>query len=89
MTFEQQLAMCAYEFRSTYSNVLIAIKKCSTAAQAAATYYCHCLAGSKNTTEIATLAEVEQQNKRYATVGAVSQISKGMKYAENFVNSIQ
>ena len=70
-------------------NVLIAIKKCETSAQAAATYYCHCLAGYKNTTEIAIAAEIEYQNKRYAGVGAVSQITKGMKYAEKIFKEIK
>ena len=85
LSLENQVDMLIYELQTTYKNVLAGIKKCKTAAQAAATFYCHGLAGFSKSSEPATQAEIDHHNERYSHIGANSQINKGMRYAEGYM----
>ena len=85
LTLEQQTSMLIYELTTTYRYTLQGIKKCSTASQSAATYYCHAVAGYSSSTQPATQAEINRQNAKYSKVGASSQINKAMAYAEGLM----
>ena len=83
---EGQTEMLIRELLGSYKNTVIGLRKCTSAAQAAATYYCHAVAGYSTSQEPATQAEIDRDNARYSTVGANSQINKGMGYAEGFMS---
>ena len=85
LSLDQQVKMLAYELNSTYKSTLQGIRKCKNASQAAATYYCHAIAGYSLSIEPATQAEIAIKNAAYSTVGANSQINKGMAFAEGFM----
>lgn len=85
LSLEDQAKMLVGELKSAYSATLEGIRKCSTASQSAATYYCHSVAGFSSSKEPASQAEINKMNARYSTVGANSQINKGMNYAEGFM----
>lgn len=80
-SLEDQCEMLARELEQQYKATLTGIKKCNSAPQAAATFYCHNIAGYSKSTEPATQAEIDRDNARYAKVGGNSQINKGMNYA--------
>ena len=85
LTLQQQVKMLEYELRTTYKYTLTGLKKCTTAEQAAATFYCHAIAGYSTSTNPATQSEVDRMNAKYSHVGANSQINKGMRYAKGYV----
>lgn len=85
LPLEQQAKMLVGELRNTYKATLEGIRKCSTASQAAATYYCHSVAGFSSSREPASQAEINKMNAKYSKVGATSQINKGMSFAEGFM----
>lgn len=85
LSLGEQCEMLAKELESSYKSVLAGIKKCNNAAAAAATFYCHSIAGFSISTEPATQAEIDKANARYAKVGGDSQINKGMKYANGLM----
>lgn len=87
LSLEQQINMLAFELQTTYKATLAGIKKCTTPAQAAATFYCHNVAGFSTSTEPATQAEIDKMNARYGHVGANNQINKGMNYAAGLAQS--
>lgn len=83
LPLEMQIKMLEYELKN--SPTLEGIRKCNTASEAAATYYCHNIAGSSKSTEKATQTEINNTNAKYAKVGAKSQVNIGMRYAENLM----
>ena len=85
LSLGEQCEMLARELEGSYKATLEGIKKCSSAAQSAATFYCHSIAGYSRSTEPATQAEIDRDNARYAKVGGNSQINKGMKYANGLM----
>ena len=85
LSLEQQIKMLEYELNTSYKYTLDGLKKCTTAAQAAATFYCHAVAGYSTSTEPATNAEIAKKNAAYSKVGANSQINKGMSYAQGYM----
>lgn len=86
LSLDKQINMLAYELeKGDYKNTLAGIKKCSTASQSAATFYCHAVAGYSTSREPASDGEVNKANARYAKVGATSQITKGMRFAEGYI----
>lgn len=85
LSLEQQIKMLEYELTNNYKNTLEGIKKCTKASDAAATFYCHAIAGYSDSKEKATLDEINKMNKRYSKVGAKALINKGMKNAEKYV----
>lgn len=85
LSLEQQIKMLEYELTNNYKNTLEGIKKCTNASDAAATFYCHAIAGYSSSKEKATLDEIKQMNKKYSKVGAKELINKGMKNAEKYV----
>ncbi len=85
LSLEQQIKMLEYEFKTSYKYTLTGLKKCTTAEQAAATFYCHALAGYSTSTEPATNSEIAKKNAAYSKVGANSQINKGMSYAKGYM----
>ena len=85
LSLEQQIKMLEYELSSSYKYTLQGIKKCNSASQAAATFYCHAVAGYSTSTEPASQAEIDRKNAAYSKVGANSQINKGMAFAEGYV----
>lgn len=87
LSLEQQIKMLEYEFKTSYKYTLAGIKKCDSAELAAATFYCHAVAGYSTSTEPATSKEIAAQNAAYAKVGANSQINKGMAYAKGYMTS--
>lgn len=85
LTLEQQLKMLMYELKTSYRYTYEGLKKCKTASQAAATFYCHAIAGYSTSTQPASQNEIDKANARYSHVGANSQINKGMRYAEGYI----
>lgn len=85
ISLDYQIKMLEYELKTSYKYALEGIKKCKTAPQAAATFYCHVVAGYSTSTEPATNAEVQKMNAKYSSVGAKSQINKGMAFAQGYV----
>lgn len=84
LSLNQQIKMLEYELNNNYRNVLEGIRKCNNASEAAATFYCHAIAGYSKSTEKATLDEIKKMNERYSNVGSKSLINKGMGYAEGY-----
>lgn len=87
LSLEQQVKMLEYELNTTYKYTLAAIKKCTTAQQAAATYYVRAVAGYSTSTAPVTQAEINKKNAAYAKVGGNSQINKGMGFAEGYMKA--
>lgn len=87
LSLEQQIKMMIYELNTSYKYTLSGLKKCSSAGQAAATFYCHAIAGYSTSTLPATQSEIDQMNAKYSHVGANSQINKGMRYAEGYMSA--
>ena len=85
LSLEQQIKMLEYEFRTSYKYTLSGLKKCTNAEQAAATFYCHAVAGYSTSTEPASSAEIAKKNAAYAKVGENSQINKGMTFAKGYM----
>lgn len=85
LSLEQQVKMLEYEFRTTYKYTFEGLKKCTTAQQAAATFYCHAIAGYSTSTNPASQQEINKKNAAYHKVGAQSQINKGMAFAEGYM----
>lgn len=85
LSLDDQIKMLAYELKTTYKATLEGIKKCKKPEESAATFYCHNVAGFSTSTNIATQAEIDNANKKYESIGAQSQITKGMKYALGYV----
>lgn len=85
LSLENQVKMLEYELQTTYKNTLAGIKKCVSATQSAATFYCHAVAGYSTSTDPATQSEVNKKNMAYAKVGATSQINKGMSFAQGYI----
>lgn len=85
LSLDDQIKMLAYELETSYKHTLNGIKKCSSAARSAATFYCHSIAGYSSSDEPASNDEIAAMNKKYNTVGADNQINKGMKYAEGYM----
>lgn len=83
---EDQSKMLAYYLSSVCKPAYEGIKKCSSPAQAAATFYCHAVAGYSSSTNPATQAEINKMNARYGHVGANNQINKGMSYAQSLAS---
>jgi len=77
--------MLEYELTNSYKNTLEGIRKCNSASEAAATFYCHAIAGFSPSKDIASKEEIDKMNKRYSRVGANSLINKGMNYAEGYL----
>lgn len=85
LSLDDQIKMLAFELRTTYRATLAGIKKCTSASQAAATFYCHSIAGFSTSTEPASQAEINAMNAKYGGVGAHNQINKGMKFANGYL----
>lgn len=85
LSLDDQIKMLIYELKTTYKATLAGIKKCKTPESAAATYYCHAIAGFSTSTNPATQEEINKNNAKYAKVGATSQINKGMGYAKGLM----
>ena len=86
LSLQQQVSMLIWELdKGAYKPTLAGIRQCNTASTAAATYYCHCVAGGPKGSAPATQAEIDAANARYSHVGASSQINKGMQYAEGLL----
>lgn len=85
LSLDQQIQMLVYYLKAMQKNTLIGVKKCGTAKLAAATFYCHAVAGYSASTEPATQSEIQKKNAAYAKVGAQSQINKGMSFAEGLL----
>lgn len=85
LSLEDQIKMLEYELNTSYKYTLQGLRKSTTASQAAATFYCHAVAGYSTSTEPATQAEINNKNAAYSKVGANSQINKGMAFAEGYV----
>ena len=85
LSLDQQIKMLEYELNTSYKYTLQGLRKCSNASQAAATFYCHAVAGYSTSTEPASQAEIDKKNAAYSKVGANSQINKGMAFAEGYV----
>ena len=83
---EDQLKIIIYQLTHTQTRTLEGIRKCDSPELAAATYYCHAVAGAKfaSSTEPATQEEINFFNNKYSTVGVNSQINKGMGWARKF-----
>ena len=83
---EDQIKMLIHELTKYQGPTLQGISKCTSPELAAATYYCHAVAGSRyaSSTEPATQAQIAEFNGKYAKVGANSQINKGMGWARKF-----
>lgn len=84
LSIEDQIKMVIYELQSDYKATLEGIKKCKTPEEAAATYYCHSVAGYSTSTNPATQKEIDTMNKKYNYVGANNQINKGINFAIKF-----
>ena len=78
--------MIIYQLTHTQTRTLEGIRKCDSPELAAATYYCHAVAGAKfaSSTEPATQEEINFYNNKYSGVGANSQINKGLGWARKF-----
>lgn len=86
LSLEDQVKMLEYELQTSYKNTLAGIKKCSSAAQSAATFYCHAVAGYSTSSDPATQSEINKKNMAYTKVGATSQINKGMSFAQGYIS---
>ena len=85
LSLNQQIKMLEYELNNSYKSTLEGIRKCDTASESAATFYCHSIAGFSNSKEKATQTEIDAMNKKYSKVGAKSLINKGMNFAEKYM----
>lgn len=85
LSLDQQIQMLVYYLKVMQKNTLIGVTKCDTASLAAATFYCHAVAGYSSSTQPATQTEIAEKNRAYAKAGAQSQINKGMSFAEGLM----
>lgn len=85
LSLNDQIKMLIYELKTAYKATLQGIKKCNSPEDAAATYYCHAIAGFSSSVNPASKEEINKANAKYAKVGAVSQINKGMGYAKGLM----
>ena len=86
LSLEDQLEMLIKEFEGPYKNTLEGIKNSTTASQAAATFYCHNVAGFSSSKAPATQDEIDKVNKRYAKFGNSAVVNTGMDFAEQLKN---
>lgn len=84
LSLEDQIEMMIKELEGPYKHALNGIRKCTNARDAAATFYCHNVAGYSSSDNIATQEEINAKNRRYGHAGSPRQINIGMDYAEQF-----
>lgn len=84
LSLEDQIEMMIKELEGPYRHALNGIRKCTNARDAAATFYCHNVAGYSSSDNIATQEEINAKNRRYGHAGSPRQINIGMDYAEQF-----
>lgn len=84
---EDQVEMIIKELEGPYKNTLEGIRKSKNAREAAATMYCHNVAGYSSSKNPATQEEIDRINSRYSRFTGPTNlvVDRAMKYAEKYL----
>ncbi len=84
---EDQVEIIIKELEGPYKNTLEGIRKSKTAREAAATMYCHNVAGYSASKNPATQSEIDKINSRYSRFTGPNNlvVDRAMRYAEKYL----